>query len=113
MGASIEEYERVAPPYSFIHVDQFESPAKLADYLKYLDKNDTAYNEYFAWHDHGIIHDRDSQPQCAMCLLAHTSHSFGPYWVPRVARDGGMMDVMVGNCVGILRTETLFYCRLY
>ncbi|CAH8629113.1 unnamed protein product [Schistosoma bovis] len=86
MGASIEEYERVAPPYSFIHVDQFESPAKLADYLKYLDKNDTAYNEYFAWHDHGIIHDRDSQPQCAMCLLAHTSHSFGPYWVPSVAR---------------------------
>ncbi|CAH8625295.1 unnamed protein product [Schistosoma guineensis] len=86
MGASIEEYERVAPPYSFIHVDQFESPAKLADYLKYLDKNDTAYNEYFAWHGHGIIHDWDSQPQCAMCLLAHTCHSFGPYWVPRVAR---------------------------
>ncbi|CAH8625187.1 unnamed protein product [Schistosoma guineensis] len=86
MGASIEEYERVAPPYSFIHVDQFESPAKLADYLKYLDKNDTAYNEYFAWHGHGIIHDYDAQPQCAMCLLAHTSHSFGPHWVPRVAR---------------------------
>ncbi|CAH8660449.1 unnamed protein product [Schistosoma rodhaini] len=86
MGASIEEYERVAPPYSFIHVDQFESPAKLADYLKYLDKNDTAYNEYFAWHGHGIIHDWDSQPQCAMCLLAHTSQAFGPYWVPKVAR---------------------------
>nr|CAH8828897.1 unnamed protein product [Trichobilharzia regenti] len=86
MGASIEEYERVAPPYSFIHVDQFESPAKLAEYLHYLDKNDTAYNEYFAWHGHGIIHDWDSQPQCAMCLLAHTSPLFGPYWVPRVAR---------------------------
>ncbi|CAH8644131.1 unnamed protein product [Heterobilharzia americana] len=48
MGASIEEYERVSPPYSFIHVDQFESPEKLAKYLLYLDKNDTAYNEYFA-----------------------------------------------------------------
>ncbi|KAH8862839.1 Glycoprotein 3-alpha-L-fucosyltransferase A [Schistosoma japonicum] len=86
MGASIEEYERVAPPYSFIHVDQFESPAKLAEYLKYLDSNDTAYNEYFAWHGHGIVHDWDSQPQCAMCLLAHTSDLFGPYWVPNVAR---------------------------
>ncbi|XP_018647110.1 alpha(1,3)fucosyltransferase,putative [Schistosoma mansoni] len=52
----------------------------------YLDKNDTAYNEYFAWHGHGIIHDWDSQPQCAMCLLAHTSQAFGPYWVPKVAR---------------------------
>ncbi|TNN12303.1 Glycoprotein 3-alpha-L-fucosyltransferase A [Schistosoma japonicum] len=86
MGASIEEYERVAPPYSFIHVDQFESPAKLAEYLKYLDNNDTAYNEYFAWHGHGIVHDWGSQPQCAMCLLAHTSDLFGPYWVPNVAR---------------------------
>ncbi|VDP52817.1 unnamed protein product [Schistosoma mattheei] len=86
MGASIEEYQRVAPPYSFIHVDQFESPGKLAEYLKYLDKNDTAYNEYFAWHGHGIIHDYDAQPQCAMCLLAHTSHSFGLYWVSSVAR---------------------------
>ncbi|CAH8562002.1 unnamed protein product [Schistosoma turkestanicum] len=86
MGASIEEYQRVAPPYSFIHVDQFESPAQLADYLKYLDNNDTAYNEYFAWHGHGVIHDFDAQPQCAMCLLAHTSPAFGPYWVPNVAK---------------------------
>ncbi|CAH8831375.1 unnamed protein product [Trichobilharzia szidati] len=86
MGASIEEYERVAPPYSFIHVDQFESPAKLAEYLNYLDKNDTAYNEYFAWHGHGIIHDWGSQPQFAMCLLAHTSPLFGPYWVPQAGR---------------------------
>nr|CAH8870660.1 unnamed protein product [Trichobilharzia regenti] len=86
MGASLEEYKEVTPPYSFIHVDQFESPAKLAEYLKYLDRNDTAYNEYFAWHGHGIIHDWDSQPQCAMCLLAHTSPLFGPYWVPQVAR---------------------------
>ncbi|KAH8862840.1 Alpha-(1,3)-fucosyltransferase C [Schistosoma japonicum] len=86
MGASIEEYERVTPPYSFIHVDQFESPAKLAEYLKYLDNNDTAYNEYFAWHGHGVVHDWGSQPQCAMCLLAHTSDLFGPYWVPNVAR---------------------------
>ncbi|CAH8562736.1 unnamed protein product [Schistosoma turkestanicum] len=86
MGASIEEYQRVAPPYSFIHVDQFESPAKLADYLKYLDKNDTAYNEYFAWHGHGVIHDYDAQPQCAMCLLAHTAPAFGPYWVPKVTQ---------------------------
>ncbi len=47
MGARREDYERSAPYKSFIHVDDFESPAQLAEYLHQLDKNDTLYNEYF------------------------------------------------------------------
>ena len=35
------------PPHSFIDVLDFPSVKALADYLHYLDKNDTAYNEYF------------------------------------------------------------------
>ena len=35
------------PPTSYIDVLDFESVASLADYLTYLDNNDTAYNEYF------------------------------------------------------------------
>ncbi len=54
-GAGIEVYERMAPPHSFIHVNQFESIKALADYLHYLDKNDTAYATYFAWKAHGRI----------------------------------------------------------
>ncbi|TNN05004.1 hypothetical protein EWB00_009891, partial [Schistosoma japonicum] len=42
-------------------------------------------NILHAW-SMGFVHDWDSQPQCAMCLLAHTSDLFGPYWVPNVAR---------------------------
>lgn len=30
MGARKEDYEKVAPPNSFIHVDDFESPKELA-----------------------------------------------------------------------------------
>ncbi|VDP98253.1 unnamed protein product [Trichobilharzia regenti] len=86
MGASIEEYKMIAPPYSFIHVDEFESPAKLADYLYYLNKNDTAYNEYFAWHGHGVIQNWIAQPQCDMCLLAHTAHLIGPSWYSDVSK---------------------------
>ena len=36
-------------PGSFINAADFDSVKDLADYLKYLDKNDTAYNQYFEW----------------------------------------------------------------
>nr|XP_026689630.1 alpha-(1,3)-fucosyltransferase 6-like [Ciona intestinalis] len=48
-GPSKADVTRLAPPGSFIHADDFKSPAKLAKYLMVLDKNDTAYREYFAW----------------------------------------------------------------
>ncbi len=54
-GAGIATYERMAPPHSFIHVNQFENIKALADYLHYLDRNDTAYATYFAWKAHGRI----------------------------------------------------------
>jgi glycoprotein 3-alpha-L-fucosyltransferase len=38
-----------APPHSVISVHDFGSPAALASYLKYLDANQTAYDEYLAW----------------------------------------------------------------
>ena len=47
MGASLEEYERLAPTHSFIHVDQFKGPKELAEYLLELDSDDDKYNEYF------------------------------------------------------------------
>ena len=37
------------PPHSYIDVRDYASTAHLARYLRYLDSNDTAYNEYFAW----------------------------------------------------------------
>ncbi|CAH8552873.1 unnamed protein product [Schistosoma turkestanicum] len=86
MGASIEEYKRVAPSHSFIHVDQFQSPAELAKYLKYLDRNETAYNEYFSWRDHGIINAWTPKPQCVICLLAHTADILEPYTFPNVSK---------------------------
>ena len=39
----------IVPPGSFISVQDFPSIKALAEYLLYLDKNDTAYNEYFTW----------------------------------------------------------------
>ena len=44
-----DSYEAVAPPGSFISVQDFPTVKALAQYLLYLDKNDTAYNGYFKW----------------------------------------------------------------
>lgn len=42
--------EPLFPPNSFIAADDFpQGPRQLADYLKYLMKNDTAYLEFFHW----------------------------------------------------------------
>lgn len=38
-----------APKHSYINVQDFNSTKALADYLKYLDENDEAYESYFAW----------------------------------------------------------------
>ena len=37
------------PPNSVIFVEDYENMEELADYLSYLDRNDTAYLEYFQW----------------------------------------------------------------
>ncbi|KAH9495733.1 hypothetical protein Btru_013109 [Bulinus truncatus] len=69
MGAAPEDYQRAAPPHSFIHVDQFESAKHLADYLNILDKDDQLYNEYFRWKGTGDI--INTLFWCRVCALAH------------------------------------------
>uniref|UniRef100_A0A7S3ZD39 Fucosyltransferase n=1 Tax=Lotharella globosa TaxID=91324 RepID=A0A7S3ZD39_9EUKA len=41
------------PKNAFIRARDFSEPKKLADYLKYLAGNETAYNEYHAWRTNG------------------------------------------------------------
>ena len=47
-GATKGDYEAVAPPNSFIFAEDY-TPQELAEYIQYLDKNHTAYAEYFRW----------------------------------------------------------------
>ncbi len=55
LGAYKEDYESTLPPHSYINVDDFRSIKELAAYLKYLDRNDTAYAAYFAWRQFGEL----------------------------------------------------------
>lgn len=43
----LANYTEHAPPHSYIDALSFPTAKALADHLIYLDKNDTAYNEYF------------------------------------------------------------------
>lgn len=48
-GADPADYTRLAIPGSYINVMDFKTVKQLAEYLQYLDRNNTAYNEYFNW----------------------------------------------------------------
>ena len=53
MGASKEAYNMFGPQGSFIHVSDYSGPEHLGQYLNYLDRNDTAYSQYFRWRGTG------------------------------------------------------------
>jgi len=75
MGARPEDYERSAPHNSFIHVDNYDSPQALAEYLQKLDENDDLYNEYFKWKGTGEF--IDTKFFCRLCALLHDSKDRG------------------------------------
>ena len=64
--------KRIAFPHSFINVRDYDNLKELADYLHYLNKNDTAYNEYFAWKKDNVV--VETHVLCRVCAKA---------WEPR------------------------------
>lgn len=68
-GTSIEDYNKVAPANSFIHVDEFKSAKELSEYLKELDKNDYLYNKYFKWKHTGEF--INTYFWCRLCAMLH------------------------------------------
>ncbi|XP_003242420.1 glycoprotein 3-alpha-L-fucosyltransferase A-like [Acyrthosiphon pisum] len=69
MGGRREDYERMAPRRSYLHVDDFDSPKRLAEYLRQLDADDDLYNEYFRWKGTGEF--IDTKFFCRLCALLH------------------------------------------
>lgn len=69
MGGSPEDYHKMAPERSFIHVDDFANVSSLAAYLNLLDKDDVLYNTYFKWKGTGEI--IDAHYWCRVCSMLH------------------------------------------
>ncbi|XP_046614305.1 glycoprotein 3-alpha-L-fucosyltransferase A isoform X1 [Neodiprion virginianus] len=77
MGARPEDYERSSPYRSYIHVDEFESPKELADYLHRLDKDDELYNSYFRWKGTGEF--INTYFFCRVCAMLHDEYPVKSY----------------------------------
>ncbi|XP_012563479.3 glycoprotein 3-alpha-L-fucosyltransferase A [Hydra vulgaris] len=82
MGAHPNEYKNIAPPHSYIHVDDFPSVKDLAKYLIFLDQNDLYYNQYFLWKNTGSF--IDTKFTCRLCAMAHLATLF-PMWYSDLA----------------------------
>ncbi|XP_071849800.1 glycoprotein 3-alpha-L-fucosyltransferase A-like [Apostichopus japonicus] len=67
VGASRAEYEKVAPPNSFIYADDFGSVQDLAGYVVRVANDDSLYQQYHEWRKHGyaeVYHSHRVFPYC-------------------------------------------------
>jgi glycoprotein 3-alpha-L-fucosyltransferase len=84
MGAHPLTYMRYAPPNSYIHVDDFESPRALAEYLNLIDSKDKLFNKYFEWKSYGEL--GQNWMWCRICALLHAPkptiiyHNLTQWW---------------------------------
>ncbi|XP_076825305.1 4-galactosyl-N-acetylglucosaminide 3-alpha-L-fucosyltransferase FUT6-like isoform X2 [Clavelina lepadiformis] len=73
LGPSRHSYETTAPPGSFIYAPDF-SVHGLVEYLNYLDKNETAYRQYFEWRfrsKEDMPYQDRSYGYCQLCRVLH------------------------------------------
>ena len=92
MGPSIQNYLKRLPPNSFLHVNNFTSPIELAEYIKYLDKNNEAYSKYHAWrkdYDAVFVNDHTFLWVCDICKKIHDPprpayDRLAQWWIPAI-----------------------------
>ncbi|KAK3773688.1 hypothetical protein RRG08_001418 [Elysia crispata] len=73
-GASAQDYHKIAPPHSFIHVDNFGSTEALVNHLREVGRNETAYNEYLAWSLQADIYSELPARRKWLCDLCAALH---------------------------------------
>lgn len=76
MGPSIENYEKLLPPNSFLHVNNFTTVNQLAQFIKYLNTHDDAYKFYHEWRlEYEVVpsyrHENIHLWVCDMCKRIH------------------------------------------
>ncbi len=89
------DYDADVAPKAVIDIRKFESPRHLAEYLTYLDKNDTAYEEHLQWKRYRTVTRKGTNHwYCPLCDILHDRNysyktHFDPYkwWV----EDGNCM----------------------
>ncbi|CAF0994939.1 unnamed protein product [Adineta ricciae] len=80
LGAPDTDYQRIAPNQSYIHVNKFQTPKHLAEYLYDLMNHTEKYLEYLRWREFYEIDRHNSQGWnnllCPLCRMASKSRLF-------------------------------------
>lgn len=92
-------------PGSYINVLDFPSVKSLANYFKYLDKNDTAYNEYFQWKSRYKVQNHSWR--CMLCanlynetMPTNVYEKFQDVWSPNSRCKNSDLDLKVKKFIG-------------
>lgn len=96
-GTTRKDYEKVAPPNSFIHLSDFKNMTSLVEYIKYLDMNDTAYNEYFEWSKQGSTtwynEAQVASPESLLCPIVHKLRDIDDKNTKRIKMELEVVDI--------------------
>ena len=88
-GASRADYEAVAPPHSFLHVDDYGTPRELAGHVKYLLTHESALAEYTAWRSRYRIEGAARDGWCQLCERLNAPHAQTKHYADINAWWGG------------------------
>ena len=76
-GLSKQDYEKIAPPHSFIHVDDFSSALELMEFLHQLSNNPKEYNSYFWWKSYYDVF-LGTSAKCQLCDVLNSGSELVP-----------------------------------
>ena len=94
-GLSKDDYVKIAPPHSFIHVDDFKSPEHLMKELHTIANDPVLYNSYFWWRIYYNVKvnilccpsQEWSYPACQLCDIFNSNsnaknnyNNFTAFW---------------------------------
>ncbi|XP_069690390.1 alpha-(1,3)-fucosyltransferase C-like [Periplaneta americana] len=64
-------YHHIAPPMSYINIEDFDTPKSLAKFLLHLDKNPEEYRKYFWWTSYYKVNQNSKNAFCKLCEKLH------------------------------------------
>lgn len=69
-GLTSHDYAKIAPPKSYLHVDDYQNPEDLARKLEELAGNPAEYESYFWWRNYYELNpDVRKSAQCHLCEI--------------------------------------------
>ena len=77
-GLSREDYEKVAPPHSYLHVKDYENPHSLMKELEKISRDEDLFNSFFWWRHFYTVEKKvfKAKVHCQLCQLLNEEPEF-------------------------------------